>query len=260
MNDRHDVEIALRVRRGDFSLDVELRAPAGVLVVVGPNGAGKSTLLRAVLGAQVLERGYVALGGARLEESAAAFRLPTEQRRLAYLPQGYGLFPHLSVAANLRFALGCAAPGSSAHQRERQLTQAVQRFSIEPLLDRAPRSLSGGEMQRVALARALATLPRALLLDEPLSALDPVARGETRAYLAQALRELALPALVVTHDRADALALADRVVVLEGGRVTQSGDVQAGSARPCPLFGEGARQCDAGDPCKTGPPTFGASA
>jgi len=236
MNGPDDVELALRVQRGKFSLDVDIRAKSGVLVVVGPNGAGKSTLLRAILGAEKLERGTVALGGVRLEDSAARFRVPTEQRRLAYLPQGYGLFPHLNVAANLRFALRCAAPGASTSQREQQLSEAAQRFSIEALLEREPRSLSGGEMQRVALARALAIEPRALLLDEPLSALDPVARGETRAYLAQALRASALPALVVTHDRADALALAHRVIVLEAGRVTQSGDVQALASAPASAF------------------------
>jgi ABC-type Fe3+/spermidine/putrescine transport system ATPase subunit len=230
------LELAVRVQRGAFLLDLELSVGPEVLVVVGPNGAGKSTLLRAILGAEPLVQGVVQVAGVPLEDSSRALRLPTEQRRLAYVPQGYGLFPHLTVAGNLRFALACAAPGSSAREREDQLLRAAARFCIEPLLEREPLSLSGGEKQRVALSRALAIQPRALLLDEPLSAQDPVARSETRAYLARALADLALPALVVTHDRADALALADRVLALEAGRMSQIGTAEALGASPATAF------------------------
>lgn len=231
-----ELELRLRVERGAFSLDIEVGIGREVLVVVGPNGAGKSTLLRAILGVEPLTHGFVQVGGAVLEDSTRSLRRPTEARRLAYMPQGYGLFPHLSVAENVRFALRYSAPDASADERQERLHVAAARFGIESLLSRAPQSLSGGEKQRVALARALVVQPRALLLDEPLSAQDPVARGETRAYLTQALAELALPVLVVTHDRADALALADRVLALESGRITQTGPLSSILSAPATDF------------------------
>lgn len=218
-----DLAVELRLKRGTFSLEVAFRCGPGVLVVVGPNGAGKSTLLRSILGAGSAHHARVAAGDVVLDDSAQSLHLPTEARRLAYLPQAYGLFPHLTVEGNLRFALDCAAPTLSVAERQRRALQTAAQFGIETLLRRFPGSLSGGERQRVALARALTVEPRALLLDEPLSALDPVARVETRAYLGVALPKLDIPVLLSTHDPADVLALASRVLVLESGRVTADG-------------------------------------
>ncbi|HYP89881.1 MAG TPA: ABC transporter ATP-binding protein, partial [Polyangiaceae bacterium] len=178
----------------------------------------------------------VAVGDVVLDDGAESLHLPTEARRLAYLPQAYGLFPHLTVEGNMRFALDCAAPTLDAAERQRRALETAAQFGIETLLRRFPGSLSGGERQRVALARALAVEPRALLLDEPLSALDPVARVETRAYLGQALPKLGIPVLLSTHDPADALGLAARVLVLESGRVTAEGTPQALAQAPATPF------------------------
>jgi molybdate transport system ATP-binding protein len=226
----------LRLRRGTFSLDVSFVGGPGVLVVVGPNGAGKSTLLRAMLGAESTDHARVRVGEVVLDDSAESLHLPTEARRLAYLPQTCGLFPHLTVRGNVRFALACATPSLDAAEGQRRLAQTAAQFGIEALLDRLPESLSGGERQRVGLARALAVEPRALLLDEPLSALDPLARVETRAYLGQALPKLGIPVLLTTHDPADALALAARVLVLENGRVTAEGTPEALARSPVTAF------------------------
>jgi molybdate transport system ATP-binding protein len=231
------LSVELRLVRGTFSLDLAFQAGPGVLAVVGPNGAGKSTLLRAILGAELGEHARVSVGGVVLDDSAAGLRLPIEARRLAYLPQTYGLFPHLSVADNVRFAIEHGAVALAAAERQRRLEQTAARFGIEQLLSRWPRSLSGGERQRVGLARALAIEPRALLLDEPLSALDPVGRVETREFLGRALAELGIPVLLVSHDAADVLALAGRVLVLEGGRVTADGPPAVLTSSPATQFG-----------------------
>jgi len=215
----------LRAARGAFLLAVELDLPAGVSVLIGPNGAGKTTLLRALLGAVELSSGRIEVGSVVLEDRASGLSMPMAERRLAYLPQGLGLFPHLTVLGNVRFALGCARPIIAKSVQRERIRAVVEQFGLEALLDRYPAALSGGEKQRVALARAFALEPRALLLDEPLSALDPVARGATRTYLARTLAELGLPTLIVTHDPEDVRALAGEVVALEAGQVTARGSV-----------------------------------
>ena len=215
--------LSLRLTRGALSLEVAgVQAPPA-LCVLGPNGAGKTTLVRALLGAVPLSSGRVEVGGALLDDTQGRVRVPLQERRLAYVPQGYGLFPHFTVLENLTFALGRRDPRALGARSRERLDAAIARFELGPLLARRPGALSGGEKQRVALGRALALEPRAILLDEPLAALDPVSRRETRAELAAALGELGLPTLLVTHDAADALALGDCAVVLEGGRVTQVG-------------------------------------
>lgn len=218
-------------RVGRLRLEVELET-SGTLVVVGPNGAGKTSLLLALLGALPVESGQVELGGRRLLDTSAGVALPTEERRLGYLPQDYALFPHLSVRGNLAFAhrsAGGAGPNVDA---------LLQQLGLEALADRAPRGLSGGEQQKVALARALAAGPQALLLDEPLAALDVHARREVRAFLGQWLARQRLPTVLVTHDAADARALGSRVAVLEEGRVSQAGSWEELSARPATRFVE----------------------
>ena len=201
---------------GPWLLDVELET-SGTLVVVGPNGAGKTTLLLALLGALKPKSGRVEVDGVSL------FDLPVEERRLGFLPQDYALFPHLTVEENVAFG------GGPARLAELQL---------EPLRARKPATLSGGEKQRVALARALAVSPRALLLDEPLAALDVQSRRSVRAFLAAYLKQLALPTLVVTHDLEDAKALGGDLVVLEQGKVVQRGTFDELAARPATAFVE----------------------
>ncbi|HJL14022.1 MAG TPA: ATP-binding cassette domain-containing protein [Sandaracinaceae bacterium LLY-WYZ-13_1] len=225
------LEATLALTRGELDLAVELTCD-GVTLVMGPNGAGKTTLLRALLGAETPHRGRVALDGTVLFDAARGIDRPPEERSVAYVPQGYGLFPHLTVEENVRFAVG---PGPDAERRARALTWLVA-LDLEALADRPPRALSGGERQRVALARAMARAPRLLLLDEPLAALDPTARPRVRRFLAEWLEDAAVPALVVSHDAADARAFADDVVVLEEGRVVQHGPPDTLTTRPASAF------------------------
>jgi molybdate transport system ATP-binding protein len=225
------VSLAARVRRraGAFTLDVSLELGAETLAVVGPNGAGKSTLLLSILGELPVDDGAVTLDDRRLFDGAVD--VPTEERRIAYVPQDYALFPHLTALENVAFALACRRDVARADRRARAGAW-LERLGAAAYADRWPATLSGGERQRVALARALATEPRALLFDEPFAALDVEARDEVRVYLRARLAELRLPALVVTHDRADVEALGAAVVVLEGGRVVQRGTLAELRARP----------------------------
>jgi molybdate transport system ATP-binding protein len=222
----------VRARVGSFRLEAELEVGGPPTAVVGPNGAGKTTLLLSLLGAVPLEAGRVALGGELLFDDRAAIDVPTEERRIAYVPQDYGLFPHLTAAANVEFALGCRRPPPGPAERRAQARVLLDRLGAAPYAARRPAALSGGERQRVALARALATHPRALLFDEPFASLDVAARDEVRRHLRDRLAELALPAIVVTHDPADVEALQATVVVLEAGRVVQRGPLAALRARP----------------------------
>jgi ABC-type sulfate/molybdate transport systems ATPase subunit len=226
------LEVSLRLRAGALALDVELAAGEEPLAVVGPNGAGKSTLLLTILGERSADAGSVVLEGERLFDAAAPLDLPTEDRRIAYVPQDYALFPHLTAAANVEFALACRRPPVPRAARRERAAALLERLGASAYADRRPATLSGGERQRVALARALAVEPRALLFDEPFAALDVGARDGVRAYLRERLGELRLPALVVTHDRADVEALGAGVVVLEAGRVVQRGTLDELRARP----------------------------
>ncbi|MCU1377655.1 MAG: transporter ATP-binding protein [Acidimicrobiales bacterium] len=207
-----DARIDLTV--GGFRLDVELTAAAGeVVAVLGPNGAGKTTLLRALAG--LVEGGRLTLDGVVLD------RLPPEKRPIGVVFQDYLLFPHLSVRDNVAF-------GATRHAAD----QWLARVGLADRGGARPAELSGGQAQRVALARALATDPTLLLLDEPLAALDVRTRSEIRRDLRHHLSDFPGVTLLVTHDPVDAFALADRIVVLEGGRVTQSGPPADVAARP----------------------------
>jgi molybdate transport system ATP-binding protein len=212
------LEVRIAGRAGGLELDLDL-AVSGTAVVVGPNGAGKTTLLLAILGAIAPERGRVALDGTPLYDAERRIDVPVERRRIAFVPQRYALFPHLTVLANVTY--GASAP--SARARRARARALLDEMGLGALAARRPSALSGGEAQRVALARALAGTPRALLLDEPLAALDASVREETRRLLAARVASLGIPTLVVTHDSADARAFGGTVVVMEGGRVTQRG-------------------------------------
>ena len=213
------VEAQIAGTAGAFEYEVELRldAPAA-LVLAGPNGAGKSTVLKAILGAIRPERGRITIGGADVFDAARALDVPTELRAVGYVPQAYALFPHLTALENVAF--GLRGPDRAPRARA-----VLERLGVADLAHRRPTSLSGGEQQRVALARALAPGPRLLLLDEPLSALDVISRRQVRLFLAQHLRSLEIPSIVVTHDIDDARTLGDRLAILERGRVVDSGDL-----------------------------------
>jgi len=210
------------VRRGGFVLDLSLYAEsAGVVAVLGPNGAGKTTLLRALAGLLPLDAGRVVLDGAVLEDARDRVRVPAERRPVGVVFQDYLLFPHLSALENVAF--GLRARGVERSAARRAARGWLDRVGLSAYSDARPRALSGGQAQRVALARALATDPLLLLLDEPLAALDAATRAQVRSDLRRHLRAFGGCTLLVTHDALDAMVLADRIVVVEDGRVVQDG-------------------------------------
>ncbi|HLT28800.1 MAG TPA: ABC transporter ATP-binding protein [Myxococcaceae bacterium] len=209
----------LRGRVGELEVQVALET-SGTLAIIGPNGSGKSSLLSMLLGTVRPREGRIELAGRTLLDTRAGTDIPVEQRRWGYVPQSYALFPHLDVEANVAF--GVTGPLSGAQRRNRT-ESALARLGLLPLARRRTQTLSGGERQRVALARALASEPRGLLLDEPLSALDVHAREEVRSSLRAFLIGVALPTIIVTHDAQDARALGAEIAVMETGRITQKG-------------------------------------
>jgi molybdate transport system ATP-binding protein len=225
------VEARLVVDRGDFSLDVALTArPGEVLALLGPNGAGKTTALRALAGLTPLTGGRFSLDGTVLEEPAARLRVPTEDRPVGVVFQDYLLFPHLSALDNVAF--GLRARGLRRAGARAEAARWLERVGLADHAAARPRALSGGQAQRVALARALAPHPRLLLLDEPMSALDARTRLDVRARLRRHLADFDAVAVLVTHDPLDAMVLADRLTVIEGGRVVQHGTPADVARRP----------------------------
>ncbi len=221
--------VQVRAQAGDLRLDVDLAVDAGeVVAVVGPNGAGKSTLLRVVAGLHRPSAGQVTLDGRFLDGPDG--HLDPSLRGVGVVFQDHLLFGHLSAAENVAFGPRARGwPRATAGEEARRWLDAVG------LADRGgdrPGQLSGGQQQRVALARALAGGPACLLLDEPLSALDAETRTEVRSVLRRHLGAFAGPVLLVTHEPVEALALADRLVVLEDGRITQAGTPEEVARRP----------------------------
>jgi molybdate transport system ATP-binding protein len=215
---RADVE----VRLGSLALEAQLRVqPGEIVAVLGPNGAGKTTLLRALAGLVRPDRGTVSLDGTVFDDVARGIHLPPERRPIGVVFQDYLLFPHLSALENVAF--GLRARGVRAADARRSAAGWLERFGLSNEIHAMPRALSGGQAQRVALARALAIDPRLLLLDEPLAALDASTRGELRRDLKRHLASFAGIRILITHDPLEAIALADRLVILEQGRVVQTG-------------------------------------
>jgi ABC-type sulfate/molybdate transport systems ATPase subunit len=226
------LDARFELRRGGFRLSVDFSAGPGPLLVTGPNGSGKTTLLLALLGAIRPSQGRLVLCGSVFFDSKQHVSLPVEDRNIAYVPQDSGLFPHLSVRDNVGFGLSGLPPAARAERVEQALTQ----LGVAHVADRMPTRLSGGERQRVALARALAMQPRAVLLDEPLASLDAPTRVRFRDFLAEHLRRLEVPALVVTHEAEDARVLGGEMLVLEGGHVAEHGHVEALRESPASTF------------------------
>jgi molybdate transport system ATP-binding protein len=225
------VEAATRL--GAFSLDVALEVPAGsCLALAGPSGAGKTSVLRVVAGLVWPEPGQVACGEEVWLDTARGVDLAPERRRCGYVFQEYALFGHLRVWQNVAYPLR----GVERGERRRRALELLDRFGVAHLADERPRTLSGGERQRVAVARALARKPAALLLDEPLSALDTRSRTAGGRALAAVLAEAGVPALLVTHDFTEAALLGDRVGVIDGGRVIQAGTAGELAASPVSAF------------------------
>jgi len=192
-----------------------------VTVLFGPSGAGKTTVLRALAGLDRPDEGTIRFAGETWFDGAAGTFVPPQRRAVGLLFQDYALFPHLRVGRNIAFGLGRLGRA----EREARVAELAARLRIGELLGRRPAELSGGQRQRVALARALAPSPRLLLLDEPLSALDAPARAELRGELRRTLESSGVPAVVVTHDRVEALALGDRMIVMVDGAIRQAGRV-----------------------------------
>jgi len=214
-------DFALPLRRFELGLALEV---GGTVALVGPSGAGKTSVLRVVAGLVRPPHGRVALDGETWLDTDERICLPPEERRVGLVFQDYALFPHLTVRRNV--AYGACGP----------VDELLERFRIEHLAEVHPGELSGGERQRVALARALARAPGVLLLDEPLAALDAHTKAAVRAELAELLRSLGLPTLLVTHDYEDAASLADEVGVLVDGTLRQLATPAELVARPCDAF------------------------
>ena len=215
------VAVALRGVRKAYGAhpvlaDLDLDVPAGTITaVLGASGCGKTTLLRLLAGFETTDAGTIALHGRTVDDGHRP--LAPEHRRIGYVPQEGGLFPHLSVAANIGFGLPRAA-------RRRRVAELLELVGLPGLGDRPPHKLSGGQQQRVALARALAAAPQLVLLDEPFSALDAGLRAQLRTDVADALHRSGTTAVLVTHDQDEALSMAELVAVLRDGRIVQAAD------------------------------------
>ncbi len=230
------LSVQLRGQVGSLTIDVTLPPVTKTLVVIGPNGAGKSTLLSMMLGVKPVVSGRLSIGAQVLFDSATGVSAPVEERRLAWVPQDSGLIPQRTVQQNLEFAVRCGATEAEREERRTRSVALMQQLELARFVDRDVRTLSGGERQRVALARALCTGPRALLMDEPLAALDVSSRREVRAFLATWLEQLTIPTLVVSHDADDARVLGQHLAVLEAGRLTQHGTWSELAAAPASSF------------------------
>jgi molybdate transport system ATP-binding protein len=229
------LSVSAVVRRGEFVLDVALDVGAGeVVAVLGPNGAGKTTLLRALAGLTALSHGRVTLSGQVLDDvDGDVFRAP-ENRPVGLVFQNYRLFPHLSVRDNVAFA--ARSRGTRRGPARAAAGHWLERLELSELADRKPDQLSGGQAQRVALARALASEPLLLLLDEPTAALDARTRLAVRRDLRRHLSAFAGPTVLVTHDPLEAMVMADRLVVIEGGRIVQVGVPAEVARRPATQY------------------------
>jgi molybdate transport system ATP-binding protein len=199
-----------------------------VTVLFGPSGCGKTTVLRCLAGLERPESGRIRYGDETWFDASRQVFMRPQRRGIGFLFQDYALFPHLTVAANVGYGL----QGMTAADRRRRVGELLGMLQLSGLDGRYPHQLSGGEQQRVALARAVALRPRLLLLDEPLSALDAPIREQLRRELRELLTKLSIPCFVVTHDRMEALALGDFVIVMDGGTVRQSGPIEEVFSRP----------------------------
>jgi molybdate transport system ATP-binding protein len=225
------LDATLALSLGPLDLDVHLQVASGTITaIVGPNGAGKTTLLRTLAGLIIPDRGRVLLGGELLEDTDRDLSVPTERRAIAMVFQDHQLFVDLSVRENVAF--GLRARGVRRAEARRVADAWLARVGLEGTGDRRPDELSGGQTQRVALARSLAISPSLLLLDEPLAALDAETRTTLRPELRDHLRTSGIPTLMVTHDPDDARLIADHIVVLEAGRITQQGALSDLAADP----------------------------
>ncbi len=219
------------LRLGTLDLEVAIHAaPGEVVAVLGPNGAGKTTLMRALAGLLPIDRGRVTLDGTTVEDVDGGVRSIPQERAVGVVFQQHLLFPHLTALENVAF--GLRARGVPRHEARERARDWLHRVGLDGQAGAKPGALSGGQAQRVALARALATEPALLLLDEPLSALDVDTRRAVRQQLRRHLDDFAGPVLLITHEPLEAINLADRLVILEQGRVVQDAPPSVVARRP----------------------------
>lgn len=212
--------------RNKFNLDVEFDAPPAINILFGASGSGKTTTIKAIAGIIKPDSGHISINSQTLFDSERGINKPIRERGVGLVFQNLALFPHMSALANVEFAINA----SSRHERRERALELMERLRIAHTAPRRPFDISGGEAQRVALARALASRPRVLLLDEPLSAIDEATKRDIIADLKLINRDLRLPVIYVTHNRDEAIMLGDHLIVYERGRVVAAGE-------PLELFG-----------------------
>ena len=228
-------DVALRLGDNEILKGVSLAVPAGeVVALLGPSGSGKTTLLRAVAGLETPHRGSIAIGDRVFFDAARGIDLPAEERGLGLVFQSYALWPHRTVFDNV--AYGLKLRGVSAADTKTRVEKTLSQIGLGHLAARYPHQLSGGQQQRVAIARALVYEPPVILLDEPLSNLDAKLREEARAWLRTLIVTLGLSAIHVTHDQVEAMAIADKIVLLDAGLIAQEGPPTALYNEPATLF------------------------
>jgi iron(III) transport system ATP-binding protein len=228
-------DVALRLGDNEILKGVSISVPAGeVVALLGPSGSGKTTLLRAIAGLETPHQGSIAIGNTPFFDAARGIELPAEKRGLGLVFQSYALWPHRTVFDNV--AYGLKLRGVSAEEIKIRVEKTLSQIELGNLAARYPHQLSGGQQQRVAIARALVYEPPVVLLDEPLSNLDAKLREEARAWLRTLIVTLGLSAIHVTHDQVEAMAIADRVVLLDAGLVAQEGAPTALYNEPATLF------------------------
>ncbi|RZT09265.1 iron(III) transport system ATP-binding protein [Duganella sp. CF402] len=205
-----------------------------VVALLGPSGSGKTTLLRAVAGLESPKAGTIAIGDRTVFDGARGFEMPAEQRNLGLVFQSYALWPHKTVFDNVAYGLKLRKLGTA--EIKDKVSDVLKNLGLGHLAERFPHQLSGGQQQRVAIARALVYNPPVILLDEPLSNLDAKLREEARAFLRELIVRLGLSALMVTHDQAEAMAISDRILLLNNGKIEQQGTPQSMYETPETLF------------------------
>src|SRR5215469_11868628 len=224
-----EADIQLRLSR--LNLDAALTVASGeVVALLGPNGSGKSTILRALVGLLPLAGGRVVLDGTVLEDPAQHTRVEPEKRPISLMFQDYLLFPHMNAVENVAF--GLRSRGTDKKTAREKASQTLARLDLSAVAEAKPGAMSGGQQQRVAMARALVTDPKLLLLDEPLAALDVSIKTSVRRLLRDVLRQSHAANMLVTHDLLDAVALSDRMIVIEDGAIVQAGTPAEVTARP----------------------------
>ena len=211
---------SFRLKLPDFNLAPDFELGAEMAVLFGASGAGKSLTLRTLAGLVKPDEGTIHLNGHAIFDSEGEIDLAPQDRRIGYVPQHYALFPHQSIAKNIAFGLHDV----SNSERDARVAELLTRMRLEPLADRKPGEVSGGQQQRTALARALARRPNMLLMDEPFAAVEEDLRAHLRQELLKIQKDFGIPVLLVTHSRAEAYALAERLIVLSEGKVVESGD------------------------------------